>query len=121
MAWTVAVLIYVNFFTHHSIGDYRWILTALTLGLYARTTVIFRPLDRDRRMPLVLSFVLIGFFLWLAENISTFFDVWKYPEQLGAWSVVHVRKWSSWSLLIVMTITIVVNLKHIKARIHIAE
>ena len=35
-------------------------------------TVAFKPLDRERRMPLLLSFVLIGFFIWLAKNISTF-------------------------------------------------
>lgn len=119
MSWAVAILIYANFFTHHFIGDYRSYLAVAALGLYARTTVVFRPLGRDRRMPLLLAFVLIGFFIWLAENISTFFAVWQYPDQLGAWSTVHLGKWSSWSLLVIMTFTIVANLKHIKARIHI--
>jgi uncharacterized membrane protein YoaT (DUF817 family) len=121
MAGVIALLIYANFFTHHYIGDYRWYIAACALGLYARATVIFRPLDRERRMPLLLSFVLIGFFIWVAENISTFFGVWKYPNQLGAWSAVHVGKWSSWSLLIVMTFTIVANLKHVKERIHVPK
>jgi uncharacterized membrane protein YoaT (DUF817 family) len=121
MAALIAVLIYANFFTHHYIGDYRWYLAACALGLYARTTVLFRPLDRDRSMPLLLAFVLIGLFIWLAENISTFWGVWRYPNQLGAWSAVHVSKWSSWSLLVIMTFTIVANLKHIKARIHVPE
>lgn len=119
MAMVVAVAIYANFFTHHYIGDYRWYIAACALGLYARATVVFRPLDRERKMPLLLSFVLIGFFIWLAENISTFFGVWKYPNQLGAWSAVHVGKWSSWSLLVIMTFTIVANLKHVKERIHV--
>jgi uncharacterized membrane protein YoaT (DUF817 family) len=119
MAGVNALAIYANFFTHHYIGDYRWYIAACTLGLYARATVIFRPLDRDRSMPLLLSFVLIGFFIWLAENISTFFGVWRYPNQVGAWAVVHLGKWSSWSLLVIMTFTIVANLKHIKSRIHV--
>jgi uncharacterized membrane protein YoaT (DUF817 family) len=119
MAGLNALAIYANFFTHHYIGDLRWYIAACTLGLYARATVIFRPLDRDRRMPLLLSFVLIGFFIWLAENISTFFGVWRYPNQVGAWAVVHLGKWSSWSLLVIMTFTIVANLKHIKSRIHV--
>jgi uncharacterized membrane protein YoaT (DUF817 family) len=119
MAGLNALVIYANFFTHHYIGDYRWYIAACTLGLYARATVIFRPLDRDRSMPLLLAFVLIGFFIWLAENISTFFGVWRYPNQIGAWAVVHLGKWSSWSLLVIMTFTIVANLKHIKSRIHI--
>ena len=121
MAATIAILIYANFFTHHYLGDYRWYLAACALGLYARATVVFRPFDRDRQMPLLLSFVLIGFFIWLAENIGTFFGIWKYPNQLGAWSTVHIGKWSSWSLLVVMTFTIVANLKHIKKRIHVPE
>jgi uncharacterized membrane protein YoaT (DUF817 family) len=119
MATLLAVAIYANFFTHHYIGDYRWYLAACTLGLYARASVTFRPLDRDRSMPLLLSFLLIGFFIWLAENISTFFGIWRYPDQIGAWSSVHVGKWSSWSLLVIMTFTIVANLKHIRERIHV--
>ena len=121
MAALIAVLIYTNFFTHHYIGDYRWYIAACALGLYARASVVFRPFDRDRSMPLLLSFVLIGFFIWLAENISTFFGIWKYPNQIGAWSTVHIGKWSSWSLLIIMTFTIVANLKHIKQRIHVPD
>ncbi len=121
MSALVAIAIYANFFTHHYIGDYRWYIAACTLGLYARATVIFTPLDRERRMPLLLGFILIGLFIWLAENISTFFDVWKYPNQLGAWSAVHIGKWSSWSLLVIMTFTITANLKHIKERIHVPE
>jgi len=121
MAGLMALAIYANFFTHHYIGDYRWYIAACTLGLYARTTVIFRPYDQDRKMPLLLAFVLIGFFIWLAENISTFFGVWRYPNQIGAWSTVHIGKWSSWCLLVIMTFTIVANLKHIKHKIHVPE
>ena len=121
MANLIALAIYANFFTHHYVGDYRWYLGACILGLYARTTVLFRPLDRDRSMPLLLAFVLIGFFIWLAENIATFYGIWSYPHQMGAWATVHLGKWSSWSLLVIMSFTIVAGLKHIKAAIHIPE
>lgn len=119
MTILIALIIYLNFFTHHYIGDYRWYIAACALGLYSRTTVIFKPYDRDRKMPLLLAFVLTGFFIWLAENVSTFFGIWKYPNQMGAWAVVHVSKWSSWSLLVIMTFTIIANLKHIKKRIYV--
>lgn len=121
MAALVALAIYANFYTHHFIGDYRWYLAAIALGLFARSSVVFRPHRRDRRMPLPLALVLIGFFLWIAENISTFFGLWAYPHQLGAWAAVHVTKWSAWSLLVLMSFTIVTNLKHIKATIHVPE
>ncbi|MFZ2725039.1 MAG: DUF817 domain-containing protein [Methylococcaceae bacterium] len=119
MATLMALLIYINFFTHHYIGDYRWYIAACALGLYARTRVIFCPFDKDRNMPLLLGFVLTGFFIWLAENISTFYGIWQYPNQLGAWSAVHISKWSSWSLLVIMTFTITAQLKHIKQTIYI--
>lgn len=121
LAWLAAIAIYANFFTHHWIADLRGYLGAFVLGLYARTTVQYRPLERTRRMPLLLSFVLIGFFVWLAENIGTFFGVWRYPNQIGAWARVSIGKWSSWSLLVIMTFTLVANLKHVKARIHVPD
>ncbi|MBW9235086.1 DUF817 domain-containing protein [Leptospira santarosai] len=29
------------------------------------------------------------FFIWIAENIATFFGAWEYPNQVDAWSLVH--------------------------------
>ena len=121
MAGLVASAIYINFFTHHYIGDYRWYLAAAALGLYARSQIVFRPHAIDRRMPLSLGLVLVGFFIWLAENVGTFFGLWSYPHQLGAWAAVHVSKWSAWSLLVLMSFTIVTNLKHIEATVHVPE
>lgn len=121
MATTIALALYANFFTHHFIGDYRWYLAACALGLYARSSVTFRPYRYELRMPLVLGLILIGFFIWLAENFGTFFGLWAYPHQVGAWARVHVSKWSAWTLLVLMSFTIVANLKHIKARIHVPE
>lgn len=114
-----ALLIYLNFFTHHYIGDYRWYIAAFASGLYARTIVRFTPCDKVRRMPLLLSFCLIGLFVWLAENIGTFAGIWRYPNQIGGWSMVHLGKWGAWSLLVVMTFTITANLKHIKSTIKV--
>ena len=37
----LSVLIYVNFFAHHFIMDFRWLLFALTVVLFARTWVYF--------------------------------------------------------------------------------
>ena len=68
-------------------------------------------------MPLLLGFILTGFFIWLAENIATFFNAWKYPNQKDVWAVVHIGKWTSWSLLVIMTFIIVTNLKAVKATI----
>lgn len=117
----LSLALYANFFTHHFIGDYRGYIAAVALGMYARSTVIFTPYDRPYKMPLLVAFALIGFFIWLAENMGTFFGVWRYPNQLGAWATVHVGKWGSWTLLVMMTFTITLFLKDIKKRIHVAQ
>ncbi|MNJ02095.1 hypothetical protein D3C73_1619350 [compost metagenome] len=67
-------------------------------------------------MPLVLSFALIGFFIWIAENIATFFKAWEYPNQAGAWQLVHLGKVSSWLLLVIVSFLIVASLKLVKGR-----
>ncbi|ULJ62749.1 DUF817 domain-containing protein [Wielerella bovis] len=121
LATLTAIAIYLNFFTHHAIADLRWYIAAFVMGLYARSYVVFTPYDTPRKMPILLAFVLIGFFIWLAENIGTVLGIWQYPNQIGAWSLVHISKFSSWSLLVIMTFTIVTHLKHIKATVFVAK
>lgn len=120
MTGALAAAMYVNLFTHHALGDFRWQLGALALGLYARCSVVFTPLDRERRMPLLLGFVLIGFFIWLAENFGTLLGVWRYPHQAIDWAPVQIGKWSSWAMLALLSFSLVTQLKHVKARIQLA-
>ncbi|WP_018934171.1 DUF817 domain-containing protein [Gracilibacillus lacisalsi] len=117
--WTVAILsaaIYFNFFTHHYIYDFRWVLKIATILLFLQTIVYYRVNHRTYKMPLVLSFVLIGFFIWIAENIATFFGAWQYPRQSQTWQIVHLGKISSWLLLVIVSFLIVAMLKHLKER-----
>lgn len=117
--WSVGILsaaIYFNFFTHHYIYDFRWVLKAATLILFIRTAVWFTVNERTFKMPLALSFVLIGFFIWIAENIATFFGAWRYPNQQDQWEIVHIGKISSWLLLVIVSFMIVAMLKHIKEK-----
>ncbi|GGH19265.1 DUF817 domain-containing protein [Paenibacillus segetis] len=111
----LSTAIYLNFFTHHYIGDYRWILIGLLLIVFFRTWVNFTLSGTTLRMPMTLAFFLIGFFIWIAENISTFLGAWRYPNQEHIWRVVHLGKISSWFLLVVITMIIVAQLKHVKA------
>ncbi|WP_422122303.1 DUF817 domain-containing protein [Planococcus sp. X10-3] len=111
----ISALIYLNFFTHHFSYDVRWILKALLVVVFFKTFVSFRLLDRVFKMPLLLAFVLIGFFIWIAENITTFFGAWQYPDQEAAWTIVHIGKISSWALLVIISIIIVAQLKRVKS------
>lgn len=99
----VAAAVYVNFFTHHWLPDVRWPLAALLLAVTAGTWVRYTVRGRRLRMPLALSFVLIGFFLWVAENLATYLGAWRYPYQLDGWQPVGVEKFGAWSLLISVT------------------
>jgi hypothetical protein len=47
-----------------------------------------------------------GYAIWPAENLTTFYGIWKYPNPLGAWSSVQMGKWSSWSVLDIMSLSI---------------
>jgi len=112
--------IYLNFFTEHFIGDLRWWLCALVIVVFWRTRVHFCPTLRERSMPLALSFVLIGFFVWIAENIGTFLHGWQYPTQAGGWTMVHLSKVTSWGLLVIISVMLVAELKRLKSQLHSA-
>jgi len=115
-AWSVVLCaaIYLNFFTNHWFYDVRWFLAAAVVWFYRRTWVSFTVTEKRRRMPLALSFVLIALFIWIAENIGTFYGAWLYPSQAHAWSAVSFQKVSSWSLLVIVSFVIVAYLKHVK-------
>lgn len=107
--------IYLNFFTHHFLPDFRWWLTLLVFVVFRKTWIIYRVRTVTYRMPLSLAFVIVGFFIWLAENIATFLGAWKYPDQLQTWQLVSFSKISSWFLLVIISVIIVAQLKHVKA------
>lgn len=106
--------IYLNFFTHHFIGDYRWYLMAGVVVVFFRTTVYFTVTSKTRRMPLVVAFLLIGFFIWVAENISTYLGAWQYPDQVHTWTLVSAGKINAWFLLVIISLIIVADLKLIR-------
>lgn len=112
----LCVAIYFNFFTHHFIGDYRWYLIAGVVGVFWRTTVQFTITKKRRNIPLVLAFLLIGFFIWIAENISTYLGAWQYPDQEHTWTLVSAGKINAWFLLVIISFVIVADLKHIRKR-----
>lgn len=112
----LCILIYVNFFANHFIPDMRLILIPAVFILFARTTVTFIVTEKRRQMPLALAFCLIAFFIWIAENISTFYGAWQYPDQVHVWTAVSTQKITSWFLLVIISFIIVAYLKHFKAR-----
>jgi uncharacterized membrane protein YoaT (DUF817 family) len=105
--WLLAVLSYANFFTHHYLPDIRLGLIAFSALIWGRTWVQFTPDLKTRRMPLLLSAVLVAVFIWIAENLGTFAAAWVYPTQRHGWSLVPPAKIAAWYLLITLSFVLV--------------
>jgi uncharacterized membrane protein YoaT (DUF817 family) len=114
----VAGLVYLNFFTSHVVWDARLVLALALLLVTRRTWVHFTVGRRRYAMPLALSFGLIGFFLWVAENGATLLRAWQYPSQESVWTLVHPAKLGSWSLLVVVSIVLVAAVKAWEGRLY---
>ncbi|MBS3181944.1 DUF817 domain-containing protein [Leucobacter manosquensis] len=103
----VAVAIYANFFTHHYIFDARWILLASVVLLWAPTVMHFRIWRATLKVPLLLIFVGVALFIWIAENIATLSGAWLYPSQTDGWELVSGQKIVSWFLLMIISVVMV--------------
>lgn len=103
----LAVLIYLNFFTHHFGPDVRLALFIAAAVLYGPCVIWFKPDVRHRPMPLLLGLCLVAVFIWFAENIGTFARAWTYPEQETGWHMVSFAKLGSWFLLMVISFVLV--------------
>ena len=106
----ISSIIYLNFFTNHYIYDFRWVIIVAIIFLFKKTSFNFQVGEKVRNISASLSFLLISFFIWMAENISTLLKAWQYPHQSDAWSVVDIRIISSWFLLVIFVVTLTITL-----------
>ena len=105
--WTLAILAYLNFFTHHFLPDIRPALFAFSGLIWWRTWVWFTPDRTVRRMPLLMSALLTAVFIWVAENLGTFAAAWVYPSQTRHWAPVGPGKIGAWYLLVTLSFVLV--------------
>ena len=103
----LSAAIYANFFTHHFLPDARVLLFSGVLLTFGRTWVHYRIRGEYRRMPLLLGFVLVALFIWLAENAGTFTHAWQYPSQRDGWTLVPWSKLGAWLLLMIISYVMV--------------
>ena len=103
----LAVLIYLNFFTHHFGPDIRLALFIGSAILYGPAMVWFRADEEHRPMPLLIGLVLVALFIWFAENLGTFAKAWTYPNQDAGWQIVSFAKLGSWYLLMIISFVLV--------------
>jgi uncharacterized membrane protein YoaT (DUF817 family) len=103
----LALAIYVNFFAHHWLPDVRLALFPALGMLFWRTPVRFTVWRQQRQMPLLLGWLLVALFIWLAENIATFARAWTYPHQADGWQLVPMTKLGAWYLLMYISFVLV--------------
>ena len=103
----VALGIYVNFFSHHYFYDFRWWLFGGVVLLYGRSWMHYRVFRFRLRMPMLLAFLLVALFIWIAENIGTWSRAWIYPSQADGWALVSWEKLGSWYLLMLISVVLV--------------
>jgi uncharacterized membrane protein YoaT (DUF817 family) len=115
-AMGVGAAIYLNFFTNAFIPDLRLYIFVVLLVVFWKTKFRFRLHERIYEMYATLAFALVGFFIWIAENIATFFGAWKYAYQHRGWQMVAWHKITSWGLLVIVSFIIVAQLKRVKAK-----
>jgi uncharacterized membrane protein YoaT (DUF817 family) len=106
----LAAAIYVNFFAHHWLPDVRLALFAALGLLFWRTRIYFTVWRTPRWMALLVGWLLVALFIWLAENIGTFARAWTYPDQSAGWSLVSPAKLGSWYLLMYISFVLVAAL-----------
>ncbi len=103
----IAMAIYVNFFTHHFIMDFRYIILIGILFTFGKTRIHFKPATRYYSMNLAFGFLLVAIFIWFAENIATYTKVWIYPSQTNIWHMVGPEKILAWFLLMIISFVLV--------------
>ena len=103
----LAALIYANFFSHHYFWDFRWILLGGVALIFGRSVMHFRVFRLRLRMPVVVAFLLVALFIWIAGNVATWSHAWSYPNQLDGWQPVSITKLVSWLLLMIISVVLV--------------
>jgi uncharacterized membrane protein YoaT (DUF817 family) len=58
-------------------------------------------------MPVLLAFLLVALFIWVAENVATWSNAWTYPSQADGWELVGISKLVSWFLLMIISVVLV--------------
>ncbi len=113
-AGIIGAAIYLNFFTNAFIPDLRIYIALILIVVFWKTKFSFILNHNKYYISALLSFFIIGLFIWMAENIATFFGAWRYVYQHNGWKMVSWHKITSWSLLVIVSIIIVGQLKRVK-------
>ncbi|ENX41117.1 DUF817 family protein [Acinetobacter sp. NIPH 2100] len=106
----LAVLSYLNFMTKFFIPDIRVALFIWSALIFWKTKLHFQLQQHHFKVPMLPILLLLAFLIWIAENISTFYQIWLYPSQVDAWHMVGWGKLGSWYLLLLLSLVLVLKI-----------
>lgn len=102
----LALLIYINFYSHHFLPDIRMALFVAIGVLYWRCWGTFARVVHGSA-PLLALFGFAALMVYAAENIGSLSGTWLYPNQHAEWRPVHIGKLGSWFLLMIVSFSLV--------------
>ncbi|MEQ0924313.1 DUF817 family protein [Acinetobacter schindleri] len=106
----LAVLSYINFMSKFFIPDYRMLLFIWSALIFWKTQIRFQLNRHVFQLPMLPVLALLAFIIWIAENISTFYQIWLYPSQVEKWHMVGWAKLGSWYLLLLLSLVLVMKI-----------
>ena len=106
----LALLSYINFMSKFFVPDIRYALFAWSTWLFWSTKIRFCLAKHQLTLPMLPVLWLLAFIIWIAENISTFYQIWLYPSQVDAWHMVGWGKLGSWYLLLLLSLVLVLKI-----------
>ena len=107
---SLAILSYLNFMTKFFVPDIRYILFGWSIFIFWKTKIYFNLTNYRIRLPLLPVLAILAFIIWIAENISTFYQIWLYPTQVEQWHMVGWAKLGSWYLLLLLSLVLVLKI-----------
>ncbi|MGO3897021.1 MAG: DUF817 family protein, partial [Psychrobacter sp.] len=118
LVWVILLVVssYANFFTKFFVPDIRNVLFVASLILFWKTKIFFQINSENNlqagsakqyQLPFLPLLLFLAFLVWLAENIATFANIWRYPSQVGSWQMVGWGKLGSWYLLLILSLVLV--------------
>jgi uncharacterized membrane protein YoaT (DUF817 family) len=103
----LALLSYANFFVQHFWLDSRNVLFVFSVILFFRTRMQLRLNQHTIKLHFLPVLLFLAGLVWLAENIATYNNIWRYPSQVVNWHMVGLGKLGSWYLLLTLSLVLV--------------
>lgn len=106
----LAILSYINFMSKFFVPDIRILLFMSSILIFWKTKMSLQLSHYRLQIPMLPILAVLAFLIWVAENISTFYQIWLYPSQVNAWHMVGWGKLGSWYLLLLLSLVLVLKI-----------